>query len=116
MSPANVLLTALTQPEEVAAAADLAWARGDDRAAARLRVQLLRDLLALRDRLAIVVERANGQQHLALHTIEHALVEDLIAGREALWPVEARVRALLDAVVDLLRFEGALGVVEGGGR
>lgn len=101
MAPQSALLVALTTPEGLACAADRAWSRGDDRKAARLRLKLLRELLALRDRLTVVAERA-GSPGAAVAALEHDLIEDLIAGRPEIWPVGARVTELLDAQVELL--------------
>jgi hypothetical protein len=96
------VLASLTQPQTIAAAADQAWGRGDDRAAGRLRLALLRSLLDLRDRMTVVADQGDGSLSASVQRMEQSMIEELIAGSPTIWPLQSRVGRLLEAEVDLL--------------
>jgi hypothetical protein len=96
------MLSSLTEPQTIAADADRAWGRGDDRAAGRLRLELLRSLLEMRDRMAVVADRGDAALTAAVRRMEQELIEDLIGGAPGIWPLQSRVGRLLEAEVDLL--------------
>jgi hypothetical protein len=98
----NEVLVSLTEPQTIAAAADHAWGRGDDRAAGRLRLALLRSLLDLRDRMTVVADRGDAALSAEVQRMEQAMIEELIGGLPTIWPLQSRVGRLLEAEVDLL--------------
>jgi hypothetical protein len=96
------MLASLTEPQTIAAAADQAWGRGDDRAAGRLRLALLRSLLEMRDRMTVVADRGDASLSATVQRMEQAMIEELIGGSPGIWPLQSRVGRLLEAEVDLL--------------
>jgi hypothetical protein len=66
-------------PARLAGQADRAWAAGRRRQAADLRLQVLRSMLAQRDELEPVVDLADSESAQAVHDLEDALIERLIA-------------------------------------
>jgi hypothetical protein len=90
-------LIAFDDPETLAAASDRARMHGEARAAARLRLRLLRNMLAVRDQLTQVLDLADVERAAVVRKLEDDLIEQLIRPTPGAPTLREQVRDVLDA-------------------
>ena len=95
-------LIPLDDPESLAAASDSAHTDGRERAAAMLRLRLLRDMLAVRDQMTRVLELADVEKAAVVRELEDDLIEQLIRPTPGNPRLCEQVRNVLDAQTALV--------------
>jgi hypothetical protein len=95
-------LVPLDDPESLAAASDTARMNGEARTAARLRLRLLRDMLAVRDQMTRVLELADVDRASIVRELEDDLIEQLIRPTPGAPNLTEQVRDVLDAQAALV--------------
>jgi len=95
-------LVPLDDPESLAEASDTARMNGEARAAARLRLRLLRDMLAVRDQMTRVLELADVGRASIVRELEDDLIEQLIRPTPGAPNLTEQVRDVLDAQAALV--------------
>ena len=95
-------LIPLDDPESLAAASDSARIDGRERAAAQLRLRLLRDMLAVRDQMTRVLELADVEKATVVRELEDDLIEQLIRPTPGNPRLSEQVRNVLDAQAALV--------------
>jgi hypothetical protein len=95
-------LVSLDDPESLAAASDTARMNGEARAAARLRLRLLRAMLAVRDQMTRVLELADVDRASIVRELEDDLIEQLIRPTSGAPNLTEQVRDVLDAQAALV--------------
>jgi hypothetical protein len=98
----DVDLVPLDDPEYLAAASDLARVEGDERAAALLRLRLLRKMLAARDQMSRVLDLADEERADVVRELEDELIEQLIRPGPDAPPLREQLRNVLDAQAALV--------------